>query len=290
MIDPVVIILSAPYSHASAVCAMLGQHPELYALPDTNLFLADDVERVLAAHASLGNGAGDGLSRLMAQLLEGEQGENAVATAAQWLHEHGDWTSRRLLDFVYEKYQPRYLVDSSPSTGVNAASLARMRTAYPDANFLHLVSHPRYAADRFTGDPAYADALRGLFETDPDIESVWYVPNNLLAEFARSLPPGQCMRMRVEDLLGDARNYLLQLAQWLDVSTSDESISAMLHPENSPFAARGPVSAPGGMDVVFLDHPGMPASTAPVSLAAGPAFGRVFSREALKLAKEFGYR
>jgi len=291
MIDPLVIILAAPYTHASLVCAMLGQHPEMYALPDTNLFIADDVEAVLDAHARIGHGVGDGLLRLFAQINEGGQDDDTVKAAAAWLRARGNWTTRQLLDYVYEKLNPRYLVDSSPSTVISADNLQRMRRMYPDANFIHLASHPRRAADAFADNHASRDALFALFDGDPDSESVWYGPNSLVAEFAMSLPAGQCLRLMVEDLLQDPENYLLQIAQWLDLTTGRDAISAMLHPEKMPYAATGPSSAPGGMETGFLEHPGLPAKIAPASLAASASSAaHEFSPELLKLAKEFGYR
>jgi len=291
VIDPVLIILAAPYSHASLVCAMLGQHPEMYALPDTHLFLADDIEGVLSAHVKIDNGIGDGLLRLLAQIHDGVQSDDAIQAAKKWLYEHGDWTARQLLDYVHEKLRPKILVDSSWSTVVNAENFERMRRTYPDANYLHLVSHPRHAADAFYENRSSKKSLLKLFDGDLDGELVWYKPNDLISEFALSLPEGQCMRLMVEDLLANPENYLLQIAQWMDLSTNGESISAMLYPDKMPFATYGPDSAPGGLETEFLEEPTIPVEIGVATLAdSSPHSTCDFSKQALKLGKEYGYR
>src|SRR5262245_30909041 len=75
--DPL-IILGAPRSFTSVVCAMLGQHPEMYGLPEVNLFVAETMaeRRGLIAQPPWSE---HGLLRAVAQLFGGEQTIQTIA-------------------------------------------------------------------------------------------------------------------------------------------------------------------------------------------------------------------
>lgn len=291
MSDPVLVILAAPYSHASLVCAMLGQHPEMSALPDTNMFVADNVEAMLDKHKQIGKGVSDGLLRLLAQLHDGEKSDEAIQGARNWLDEHSRWTTRQLLDSVYQQLTPRFLVDASPANTMNEQNLKRLYSAYPDANFLHLISHPRSVAAAYLNDKRSQEKPCTWDDGSTDEEQLWLKPNTMIAEFAMSLPEGQCMRLMAEELFDDKENYLQQIAQWLDLSTDKSAITAMLHPEKMIYAKYGPPTAPCGMELDFLEQPAIPAERETVALvnSSSPS-DKEFSAETLKLAREYGYQ
>jgi len=56
--DPVapLILLCPPRSFSTVVCAMLGQHPELYGFPELNLFVVDTVKELLELDGSYSAG------------------------------------------------------------------------------------------------------------------------------------------------------------------------------------------------------------------------------------------
>jgi Sulfotransferase family len=291
MADPILFILASPYSRASLVSAMLGQHPEMIALPDTNLFVADNIEAVSIMHGQTGNGVSDGLLRLLAQLHEGNQSDDSVQQAKKWLDEHGAWTTRQLLDSVYQQLAIRFMIDASPVNVMNEHNLKRLYNTYPDANFLHLTRHPHSVAVSYLeGHGSRWNAYR-RDDNDMDEEQIWLKPNSMISNFSMSLPEGQCMRLMVEELLAQTDNYLLQIAQWLNLSTAEESITAMLYPEKMLYAHYGPPSAPCGMETEFLEQPAISAETEAVSLTGlKPPFEKEFSPGTLKLAREYGYK
>jgi hypothetical protein len=83
------------------------------------------------------------------------------------------------------------------------------------------------------------------------------------------------MNLHGEDFLTDARLYCRQICDWAGLSASDDAIEAMMHPENNPFAHKGPSRALKGMSATFLENPtysGKPVAVKPLSVdPADPA-------------------
>lgn len=83
----------------------------------------------------------------------------------------------------------------------------------------------------------------------------WYDMHRRITQFLDTLPAGQWMRIKGEDLLSEPEVYLPQIAGWMGLRTDAEAIDAMLHPENSPYACPGPWPAQGGNDRKFTHSP-----------------------------------
>jgi hypothetical protein len=82
MIPDPVFILAPPRSFTSVAAAMLGRHPELFALPETNLPSFDTVGDLLTAADTGPEPMADGLVRAVAQLLEGMADSNSVTNTS----------------------------------------------------------------------------------------------------------------------------------------------------------------------------------------------------------------
>src|SRR5688572_26460022 len=101
-----IFVVSTGHSFTSVVCAMLGQHPALYGVPELNIYVADTVEGVFKYFSSArGNPLrGDyrlsGVARMLAQIHEGQQTKETVERAQEWLHSHEDWTTQRLAHYL----------------------------------------------------------------------------------------------------------------------------------------------------------------------------------------------
>src|SRR5215471_9146479 len=81
LINGPLFILAPPRSFTSVVCAMLGQHPQMYGLPELHLFAAETVrDRTRLAEQKDFN-IHHGLLRVIAQLYFGEQSEVTVRAA-----------------------------------------------------------------------------------------------------------------------------------------------------------------------------------------------------------------
>ena len=83
----------------------------------------------------------------------------------------------------------------------------------------------------------------------------WHHMHTNILRFTSTLPLGQSLRVKGEDILSEPDLYLPQIAEWLGIRTDREAIEAMKHPENSPYARVGPEIARGGNDPKFMRSP-----------------------------------
>lgn len=251
---PLLIILSPPRSFSSVISTMLGQHPELYGFPELHLFIGDTLQEVLDYQHEGGNYFGPpGLLRAIAELEFGGQTSATVARAIGWLFERRHWSTKRMLDYLCAKVAPRIAIEKSPVTALKPLGLERAWTFYPHAYFLHLTRHPvstRRSMDEFLKQRMRRERRRAF-----DSLLSWYRFHCNILEFTQTLPAGQSLMIKGEDLLSDPDRYLVQIAEWLGIRTDKAAIEAMKHPECSPYAHLGPFPAFGGNDDNFMRHP-----------------------------------
>jgi len=299
MRDPI-LILAPPRSFTSIVCAMLGQHPELYGVPEVNLFTAETIRErngVLSQHEPW---LQHGLLRTVAQLLAGEQTLQTILLARRWLELRSNATCASVFRALAEKVEPRAVVDKSPQTSSRCEYMQRARRAFPGVRFIHLLRHPRSQGDSLWKITRGLGAARlGALDhgTDPptiDYQKAWYSQNTNIVTFLDGVPDAQKLRIRGEDLIAAPEAHLRKIVEWLGLRTDDEAIKAMMHPEQSPYACLGPLTARFGNDPSFLKDPTFrrQAAPKPVSLE-GPlpwrGDGGGFSAEVKEFARELGY-
>jgi len=318
MAEPL-IILCPLRSFSSVTCGILGQHPDLYGLPELNLFVADTVGDFLMLHRQKERPQGlHGLKRTLAQLHAGVQTEETVMDARRWLNERQDWTTGQLYEYILEAVAPRIGVDKSPITVMRRDHMERAYAMFPQANFLHLTRHPvsakRSIQDFFTKrsevvrtkqpaegkgqghPPSMADSFEKLVQTHIDQVmdpfKLWLDTHRRIIDFTDQLPAGQSMRIQGEVLLSDPDLYLPQIAEWLGVRTDEEAVEAMKHPENSPYASLGPLGARFGNDVKFLKSPKLrQGKVIPPTLEDDQSLflGQDYSSEIVDLGHLMGY-
>ena len=312
--DPI-FILSPPLSFSSHFAAMLGQHPQLSAIPETHLFVAEMLHEWWDTCAKTSFNMSHGLVRAVAQLAYNEQNETTVQLARAWLRRRLPFTTGYLLELLAERVYPRALVEKSPSIIFHPESMQRVARMFPLARFIHLLEHPRRHCEAVVA--AIKDAvahhpnrvpqwLRQLAcfsaahadessqehpELDP--QQAWFALNEIICDFFEAVPETQKLRVRVEDVLRDPDATLSAIAEWLAIRSDAEAIDAMKHPERSPYARFGPEGARYGDDAAFLRSPSLPAAPVePDDLNAPFSWrddGEGFSAESKSLARQFGY-
>lgn len=249
---PPLFVVAPPRSYTSVIGGMLGQHPQAYGLPEVNLSHGETLGDMWDTVGLGVNNAGSGLLRLLAQLHDGEQTEETVIRARQWVMRRVHWTGARVFAHIQEAVGPDLmLVEKSPRNVIQVENLHRLHRIFPRAHFLHLTRHPK------TQGSSMLELLRsyGADESRVNPERNWYRAQTNILAFAASLPPGQYMRIKGETLLRDPEVYLRQICEWLDIDAGAAAITAMLHPETSVYAGIGPPSAPFGNDPNFLFSP-----------------------------------
>lgn len=128
-----------------------------------------------------------------------------------------------------------------------------------------------------------------------DPERVWRTAHSMIIAMTEDLAIGQCMRLKGEEFLANLDIYLPQICEWLGIREDAEALEAMMHPEASPYACKGPRGATRGNDPNFLENPKLdrerllrlrePDMTGALSWRAGD----VFQPDTRKLAKQLGY-
>ena len=90
-------ILCPGRSFSSVVCMSIGQHPDLYGLPEIYLGIVDTLDEWLRLPARPGRKhMNQGLLRVVAELHHGEQTEETVRQARSWLRQRRQWPTTRM--------------------------------------------------------------------------------------------------------------------------------------------------------------------------------------------------
>lgn len=307
-----VFVLAPPRSFSSVVAAMLGQHPQLYGLPELQLFGAETMGDWWAVCGEASFPMSHGLLRAVAELVYGEQTPQNVYLASGWVRRRLSLSTGLVLEELARRVAPRMVVEKSPSVVYDPVFMQRTQAMFPNARFLHLVRHPRGHAESVLKSirqaaevgPVPQWLLRlGSFHAAPpgqlvpaDVvptpEDAWLALHQNIMEFLAGVAPAQQMRVRGEDVLADPTGTLRDVARWLGLRTDDVALAATAHPEGSPYAGFGPPGARLGNDANFLDDPQLRPERAATSTVDGPpgwaGTGSV-APAVRELATRFGY-
>jgi hypothetical protein len=294
MTEPL-FILAPPRSFTSVVCAMLGNHPAMLGLPETNLFAAGTMSELKRIHASRPRFS-HGLLRSIAQLGLGGQTVEDVDAAQRWIEEQGEVSTADVFRDLMDWAEPRTVIDKSPMYVYADGALDRILDAFPHARFLHLSRHPRATCESIHETHNMAQEATGGTLSDGNgaltPEKMWLRPHLRIIEMLETVPMDQQMFLRGEALMADPKLYLPQIAEWLGVSTDADAIAAMMRPEKSPFASMGPENARLGNDPRFLQNPALrPFKDKPSDLESPLSWDSslVFDEVLQHYAMYFGY-
>ena len=293
-----IVILGTGRSFTSVINCMIGNHPEMIGLPETNLFRDATLGALFQRFEKGANRQRrGGLLRTIAHFHDGAQTEETITKASRFLEAHLDWTYRDIADYLVKITAPRGIVEKSISTCREPETLARVRECWPNALFLHITRHPeaivksmhsRIAGAIENGKGRRLQRMLG----DHTLDEYYIGYSTTILEFMATLPAGTSMNLRGEDYLTDARSYNRDICTWAGLRNDDEAVEAMMHPENNPFAHVGPESAKGGMSSTFLKSPfysGEPVPVNPMSFQADDPDLTDVQRSTVLLGNRLGY-
>lgn len=294
------LVLAPPFGDASRVAAMFGAHPQAVLLPELHLTMADTIGRLLDLCTIAQAGLEDGLLRAVAVLFcGGDVDANSIERAREWLLRRADRGTEDLLWEFAERTAPRQLVVPDTSVGWRPDTLRLLDAMFPDANWLHVVSHPRVYCGlavaqlrkRLFIAPDFRDARIDPPLIDPQLAWLRVHANIDRAAAAR---PGRLRRLRVEQLYAEPETTLEACCDWLGWDRSATSVAAMMHPERTPFATPGPLGAQYGLETEFIESPWFARRLKPQVSLDGPLDwrrdGLGFGDELRDLAGTYGYR
>jgi hypothetical protein len=290
-----IFLLAPARSFTSLFCGLIGQHPELMGSPEFNLFRAETVREYLAIAR-----AKRGLYRFVAQIYAGEQTIRSIQMAQRWIAVRQECTTAEVHRELCAKIAPRALVQKSPSYMKRLSYMRRLLEAFPKARFVHLVRHPRGMGEsalkydtaeiRLVASGAI-DRSGAWPVADPQVG--WHDSHLRILRFQEMVDPDRWLRIKAEDFLADLDAHLPRLCDWLGVSSDPESLAAMKHPEDSPFACFGPANALLGNDPNFLSSPELRPYRRREESLTGPLPWRPdrasFHPRVVEMAQNFGY-
>lgn len=293
-----IVILGTGRSFTSVINCMIGQHPAMIGLPETNIFRDETLGQLWDRFQSgINRLRRAGLLRTLAYLHDGAQTDDTIAAAESFIQSHRHWTYVQAARHITELAAPRGIVEKSISSCREITTLKRVREAWPNARFLHITRHPEAIVQsmesRIDRAVEKGKGKRLLRMTDHYSPSDYYnVFSSTILEFMATLPPGMGMNIRGEDFLTDARLYSRQICEWVGLSTDDAAIEAMMHPEQNPFAVIGPDAAKRGLSSSFLENPtysGKPVAIKPMTLSLQDADLDESRRRMVILGNRLGY-
>ena len=119
-------LLGAPFSGSAWVAGCLHQHPQLYALPQLDLLLADTIGDALKVF-ELGQGThGQGLRRAVAWLMYQRQDDQGIRLANAWLAERAEWSCKQLIELFAQTVAPRRLVIPDDDAALAPRTVAKL--------------------------------------------------------------------------------------------------------------------------------------------------------------------
>lgn len=300
--DPL-FLLAPPRSYTSVINAMIGQHPQLYGLPELNLFNVQNLKDLWTRSSDdIGDDSNrrNGLLRAVAQIYAGEQTNETIVMAQHWAAARETQDTIAVYREIAEKISPLRIVEKSPSYTLSEERLDRILRAFPNAYFIHLIRHPIPQGKsilQLNGGIFLLLVNSFEFEEDRatlDPQIAWHDINVNIINFFRKVPKERKKRLRGEEFIRNPVSHLKSICRWLSIRDDTEAIDEMLHPERSAYACFGPITALFGNDPKFLQRPAFRPHTpkVPSMDAALPwrTDGRGLKAEVVKMMNYFGYQ
>lgn len=263
-----IIILASPRSYTSIVCAMIGQHPQAYGLPEVNLFTHETLGRLMNRATFQHQFLIHGLLRTVAQLYAGEQTTETIAMARRWINSRRDLSTGDVYRELAAKVASLHLVDKSPAYSKKRETLDRIEREFPGARYLYLLRNPIDQGHSMIQAPQgfmQLLASRSLdFSSSPprvEPQHEWMNVQRLIIDFLATIPDERKHVLRGEVLTRFPETTLESLCNWLGMDWSPTICEAMLHPEESPYACVGPFGAQWGNNPGFQRSPHFRTST-----------------------------
>ncbi len=301
---PPLFLLAPPRSYTSLINAMMGQHPELYGLPELNLFSYNNLLELLQPDLRdqlITQNSTHGILRAVAEIFTGEQTTRTIEFAEHWCAARQELSVGDVFNDIRKQIHPLIPMDKSPLLITDVKALNRIIDACPETLFIHLTRHPIKQGESILSylDSALLQSINSLDYLEDKVifepQIAWHDLNvNILNFLETRVPKEQQMRLCGEAVMENPEEELSKVCRWIGVRDDAEAIDAMMHPERSPYANVGPVNALFGNDMNFLrgskfkkHKPDMPSLDTPLPWRED---GKCLRPEVIEMARDFGYK
>jgi Sulfotransferase family len=274
--DPL-IVLAPERSNGTLLLAMLGQHTDLCSFMETRLFTRPEMGDWISDFWE--TNAAHGLLRTTAEVVFGRQTEKAIEGAQQWLLFRANRSTIDVFSELAAVVHPLRVVERTPAVTYRRDHMCRIRRHFPEAQYIHLVTHPCQYRDKLMDDfrerfRKSPDGIHKLLETSesiffdfidmtsgvprPDPFRAWRRRHTSILKFLSNIAGERQLRIRAEDLVQAPHSTLDTVLDWLGLCRDEAVLENMRHPDGWQFASVGPRSAQGGADDRFLSNPVLP--------------------------------
>jgi len=278
------IVLCPPRSYSSVVTAMLGRHPQLYAMAENGLLFHDRMSDWRECHADHPH-FWPGARRTVAELLYGGLSDTELERSDALLRGE-DGSPARIVGRLAEAASPRLLLDKSPLELPTGQALNALAGRWPDAHFLHLVRHPH---ESIRSMMAYPSSRRWAANSMAAMAPLmWWSAHQGARRLLERLPAGRGVRVRAEDVLRDPAGTLAPVLTAWGLRADADALTSLAHPGGAGGSLRPDL---GGADPSFLSDPALrPIADPPARLLPeGAVSSPTLDRQIAALAQAFGY-
>lgn len=258
-------ILSPPRSFSSLISSMIGQHPELHAFPELQIFNVPTLGDMMARNRKRYNRlASPGSIRSIAEVHEQKQTDESCTRAWLWLQQRAEWNPVDFFNYLREQIDPQIAIEKTPFNTCNARALETIIRTYPNAKYLHLtrsVNGNAKSLKEFLKDQDQALGRKKSKQlTSRDLTReypacIWYTCHRNILNIKSLVIESNFIQIKGEDLLNHPERVLRSFCTWMNIDTTATSIDSMMRPHESPYACVGPKIAGGGNDGKFMRQP-----------------------------------
>ncbi len=258
-------VLSPPRSFSSLVSTMIGQHPELHAFPELQVFNEETLGDMMAKNNKRYNRlASPGSIRSIAEVHEQKQTDESCTRAWLWLQKHAEWSPSEFFNYLREQVAPQIAIEKTPFNSCKASALETIVQTYPNAKYLHLtrsINGNAKSLKEFLKDQDQAlgrKKSKKLTSRDLTREypaSIWYTCHRNILNIKPLINASNFLQIKGEDLLNHPEKVLSNFCKWMNIDITATSINSMIRPHESPYACIGPKIAGGGNDGKFMRQP-----------------------------------
>jgi len=280
-----IFLLSPPRSGSTLTRILLGGHPDLFAPPELQLSLFDNLEQrdrfFKGRRAFYLEGA-------LRALMEAKKISFDDASSIVDELKASGATTAELYRCLQEAVAPALLVDKTTSYALDPQTLSQIELQFENPFYIHLVRHPvatitSYIETRQDQGSFFYEHNLGV---NALAELVWLVSHQNLLGFLDSIPKDRVYQLHYEALVAAPEKELRSLCTAIGLPFVPEMLNAYDHQSRRMTDPARPGSLMVG-DTKFHEHKNIEKEKA--KLAKGDSGIVLRIRESVILARKFGY-
>jgi sulfotransferase family protein len=257
---PAVLLLSAPRSGSTLLCAMLARHPKLFASSELCLLPFES----MGARGRALDALGQGWMRfgLLSAIIELTGMTIQQAEQECLMLEARDIAVATVYARLQELAGNRVLVDKSPIYASHPAWLSYAERMFQAPRYIHLTRHPSAVIESYVRMRFYRFSRRHWLVWDENpwrhAEKVWTSTNLHILRFLGQVDAGRQLRVSYEALVADPAGVLTRICDFLEIPFDPGMLTPYSEGAGSPLDAIGIRAGDPG----FSSHSGIEAGLA----------------------------